>query len=62
MLCGSAVSRKVIKSKFYLVRVTWSNVVNATVWLVFVDNGLQMWLVGSSKSTYCFGYLVIHTI
>ena len=44
MLCGSAVSRKVL-SKFYLVRVTWSNVVNAKVWLVLVDNGLQMCLV-----------------
>ena len=31
--------------KFYLVRVTWSNVVNAKVWLVLVDNGLQMCLV-----------------
>ena len=45
MFCGSAVSRKVISSKFYLVRVTWSNVVNAKVWLVLVDNGLQMCLV-----------------
>ena len=32
-------------SKFYLVRVTWSNVVNAKVWLVLVDNGLQICLV-----------------
>ena len=31
--------------EFYLVRVTWSNVVNAKVWLVLVDNGLQMCLV-----------------
>ena len=46
MLCGSAVSRKVL-SKFYLVRVTWSNVVNAKVWLVLVDNGLQMCLVST---------------
>ena len=47
MLCGSAVLRKVISSKFYLVRVTWSNVVNAKVWLVLVDNGLQMCLVST---------------
>ena len=31
--------------KFYLVRVTWSNVVNAKVWLVLVDNCLQMCFV-----------------
>ena len=62
MLCGSKVSRKVVRTRRYLVRVTWSNVVNARVWLVFVDNRLQMWLAKLSNSKYCFDYLVIHTI
>ena len=62
MLCGTAVSRDAANSMCYLVCASWSNIVNAKVWLVFVDNGLQMWLGSVSEFTCCFGYLVIHTI
>ena len=62
MLCESAISREAATFMCYLVCASWSNIVNAMVWLVFVDNGFQMWLINVSKSTYCFGYLVIHTI
>ena len=62
MLRGSTVSRDVASFMCYLVCASWSNIVNAMVWLVFVDNVLLMWLIGSSRTTYCFGYLVIHTI
>ena len=62
MLCGSEVSRGAAGFMCYLVLASWSNIVNAMVWLVFVDNRFQMWLSIVSKSTHCFGYLVIHTI
>ena len=62
MLCGSAVTSEAVFFMCYLVCASWSNIVNAMVWLVFVDIVLQMWLVRVSKSTHCFGYLVIHTI
>ena len=62
MFCESAVSRVVKTLLCYLVCVTWSNVVNIMVGLVFVDNGLEMWLINFFESIYWFGYLVIHTI
>ena len=40
MLRGSTVSRDVASFMCYLVCASWSNIVNAMVWLVFVENGL----------------------
>ena len=40
MLRGSTVSRGVARFMCYLVCASWSNIVNAMVWLVFVENGL----------------------